>query len=133
MYNSKLYFHFVGIGGVGMSSIAEILLGLGFKISGSDLKCGLSCKRLQKLGAVISEGHRAEKSGQSTITRRSFVQTAALFSGGMFGMPLWAAMRYCKDTVLSRFREQAKVIDARVAAGIEQNRKSQASLFFEDA
>ena len=72
-------------------------------------------------------------SGQSTITRRSFVQTAALFSGGMFGMPLWAAMRYCKDTVLSRFREQAKDIDARVAAGIEQNRKSQASLFFEDA
>ena len=59
MYNSKLYFHFVGIGGVGMSSIAEILLGLGFRISGSDLKCGAACKRLTKLGAKISEGHSA--------------------------------------------------------------------------
>jgi UDP-N-acetylmuramate--alanine ligase len=60
MYNTKLYFHFVGIGGVGMSGIAEILIDLGFRISGSDLKCGDSCKRLQRLGALIKEGHAAQ-------------------------------------------------------------------------
>jgi UDP-N-acetylmuramate--alanine ligase len=52
--------HFVGIGGVGMSGIAEVLLNLGYKISGSDLKRSLLTDRLATLGASIFEGHRPE-------------------------------------------------------------------------
>ena len=52
--------HFVGIGGIGMSGIAEVLLNLGYKISGSDLKPSLVTDRLATLGATIFEGHRAE-------------------------------------------------------------------------
>jgi UDP-N-acetylmuramate--alanine ligase len=52
--------HFVGIGGIGMSGIAEVLLNLGYKVSGSDLKSSPITQRLSSLGAAISEGHRAE-------------------------------------------------------------------------
>src|SRR2546427_5056645 len=52
--------HFVGIGGIGMSGIAEVLLNLGYKISGSDLKRSLVTERLQNLGAVVFEGHATE-------------------------------------------------------------------------
>ena len=52
--------HFVGIGGIGMSGIAEVLLNLGFKVSGSDLRRSAVTDRLAKLGATIYEGHRAE-------------------------------------------------------------------------
>src|SRR5579859_817009 len=52
--------HFVGIGGIGMSGIAEVLLNLGYKISGSDLKRSSVTDRLKSLGATVFEGHRAE-------------------------------------------------------------------------
>ena len=52
--------HFVGIGGIGMSGIAEVLLNLGYKISGSDLKRSPVTDRLKSLGATIFEGHQAE-------------------------------------------------------------------------
>ena len=52
--------HFVGIGGIGMSGIAEVLLNLGYKISGSDLKQSAVTDRLRALGAIVSEGHSAE-------------------------------------------------------------------------
>ncbi len=52
--------HFVGIGGIGMSGIAEVLLNLGFKVSGSDLKPSAVTARLAELGAVISSEHRPE-------------------------------------------------------------------------
>jgi UDP-N-acetylmuramate--alanine ligase len=52
--------HMVGIGGIGMSGIAEVLLTLGYSVSGSDLKASAITDRLRKLGATISEGHRAE-------------------------------------------------------------------------
>src|SRR5215471_5187355 len=52
--------HFVGIGGIGMSGIAEVLLNLGYKVFGSDLKSSPVTERLAGLGAVIFEGHRAE-------------------------------------------------------------------------
>lgn len=52
--------HFVGIGGIGMSGIAEVLLNLGFKVSGSDLKASPVTDRLKSLGANIHIGHRAE-------------------------------------------------------------------------
>jgi UDP-N-acetylmuramate--alanine ligase len=51
--------HFVGIGGIGMSGIAEVLLNLGYKISGSDLKSSAVTQRLASLGATIHDGHAA--------------------------------------------------------------------------
>ena len=48
--------HFVGIGGIGMSGIAEVLLNLGYKISGSDSQLSDTTLRLQKLGAVVASG-----------------------------------------------------------------------------
>jgi len=51
--------HFIGIGGIGMSSIAEILLNLGYPVSGSDLKRSPVTERLCSLGATIFEGHAA--------------------------------------------------------------------------
>ncbi|HUQ49438.1 MAG TPA: UDP-N-acetylmuramate--L-alanine ligase [Terriglobales bacterium] len=52
--------HFVGIGGIGMSGIAEVLLNLGYKVSGSDLKDSTVTERLKRLGATIYIGHKAE-------------------------------------------------------------------------
>ena len=52
--------HFVGIGGIGMSGIAEVLLNLGYQISGSDLKRSAVTDRLKSLGTTIFEDHRAE-------------------------------------------------------------------------
>ncbi|SMC88524.1 UDP-N-acetylmuramate--L-alanine ligase [Primorskyibacter flagellatus] len=52
--------HFVGIGGIGMSGIAEVLLNLGYTVQGSDLKASKITDRLKDLGAVIFEGQRAE-------------------------------------------------------------------------
>jgi len=52
--------HFVGIGGIGMSGIAEVLLNLGYKVSGSDLRTSPVTQRLAGLGAQTFEGHRAE-------------------------------------------------------------------------
>src|SRR6202790_3475414 len=51
--------HFVGIGGIGMSGIAEVLLNLGYQVSGSDVKLSPTTDRLAKLGARIFEGHAA--------------------------------------------------------------------------
>jgi UDP-N-acetylmuramate--alanine ligase len=65
MYNPKLHFHFSGIGGSGMSGLAEILLNLGFKVSGSDLKLSATTERLQKLGALVFQGHAASNLSES--------------------------------------------------------------------
>ena len=51
--------HFVGIGGIGMSGIAEVLLNLGYKVSGSDLRRSAITDRLAARGAMIFEGHEA--------------------------------------------------------------------------
>jgi UDP-N-acetylmuramate--alanine ligase len=52
--------HFVGIGGAGMSGIAEVLLNLDFKVSGSDLAKNAITKRLTDFGAKIYQGHATE-------------------------------------------------------------------------
>ena len=66
--------HFVGIGGIGMSGIAEVLLNLGYKVSGSDLKTSGVTQRLGDLGAAIFEGHRAENiSGAEVVVTSSAI------------------------------------------------------------
>ena len=52
--------HFVGIGGIGMSGIAEVMLTLGYKVTGSDIKDSANVQRLREKGAVIHIGHAAE-------------------------------------------------------------------------
>jgi UDP-N-acetylmuramate--alanine ligase len=59
MFFKPQHLHFVGIGGIGMSGIAEVLLNLGYEISGSDLKLSPTTDRLVSLGARIFEGHAA--------------------------------------------------------------------------
>jgi len=60
MYQHDYHIHFVGIGGIGMSGIAELLLNLGYTISGSDLKLSHITDRLKAKGAVIYKGHAKE-------------------------------------------------------------------------
>jgi UDP-N-acetylmuramate--alanine ligase len=59
--------HFVGIGGVGMAGIAEVLISLGYQVQGSDLKPGASTARLARLGAAIQIGHKAEHLGSADV------------------------------------------------------------------
>lgn len=60
MFKKYKHIHFVGIGGIGMSGIAEVLINLGYKVSGSDLKSGETTRRLKRLGARISYCHKRE-------------------------------------------------------------------------
>src|SRR6202040_2865493 len=59
--------HFVGIGGIGMSGIAEVLLNLGYKVSGSDLKSSAVTQRLAGLGATVFEGHQSKNVGGAEV------------------------------------------------------------------
>jgi UDP-N-acetylmuramate--alanine ligase len=59
--------HFVGIGGSGMSGIAEVLINLGFSVSGSDLNVNDTTRRLTKFGALVHQGHAAENLGAADV------------------------------------------------------------------
>ena len=59
--------HFVGIGGIGMSGIAEVLLNLGYTVQGSDLKRSKITERLEGLGATVFEGQRAENLDDAAV------------------------------------------------------------------
>ncbi|MFO8031917.1 MAG: UDP-N-acetylmuramate--L-alanine ligase [Desulfohalobiaceae bacterium] len=63
--------HMVGIGGAGMSGIAEVLLNLGYRVSGSDLAENEAVKRLKGLGAVIYQGHAADNLQQAEVLVKS--------------------------------------------------------------
>jgi UDP-N-acetylmuramate--alanine ligase len=60
MYRKKYHIFFVGIGGIGMSGIAELLLNLGYRVSGSDIAMSDVTERLRRLGGEIYQGHCAE-------------------------------------------------------------------------
>ncbi len=77
MFATSQHAHFVGIGGIGMSGIAEILLSLGMKVSGSDLRRSPVTDRLAQLGATIYEGHAAANvSGATVVVTSSAVHAA---------------------------------------------------------
>jgi UDP-N-acetylmuramate--alanine ligase len=61
MFRKIHHIHFVGIGGSGMNGIAEILLNLGYRVSGSDLSASEQTRRLSELGGRIYVGHKAEQ------------------------------------------------------------------------
>jgi UDP-N-acetylmuramate--alanine ligase len=67
--------HFVGIGGTGMSGIAEVVLNLGYKVSGSDMAATPVTDRLRELGGIVSIGHDAENvKGASVVVISSAVR-----------------------------------------------------------
>ncbi len=74
MFFKPQHVHFVGIGGIGMSGIAEVLLNLGYQVSGSDLRLTPITERLAKLGATIHQGHTAE----NVTGAKAVVVTSAL-------------------------------------------------------
>src|SRR3954468_18753765 len=59
--------HFVGIGGIGMLGIAEVLHNLGYRVQGSDLADGANTRRLAELGIRVHIGHRAENLGDASV------------------------------------------------------------------
>ncbi|MDT8441653.1 MAG: UDP-N-acetylmuramate--L-alanine ligase [Desulfuromonadales bacterium] len=67
MYGKIQKIHFVGIGGIGMSGIAEVLLNLGYQVSGSDLRASDITRRLTDLGGIIAYGHRAENLAEADV------------------------------------------------------------------
>ncbi len=77
MFATSQHAHFIGIGGIGMSGIAEILLNLGMKVSGSDLRRGPVTDRLATLGATIYEGHDAANVANATVVVTSSAVNAA--------------------------------------------------------
>ncbi len=77
MFFQPQHVHFVGIGGIGMSGIAEVLLSLGYQVSGSDVKLSPITDRLAALGATIYLGHKAE----NVAGAKAVVVTSALDTG----------------------------------------------------
>src|SRR5713101_1821911 len=65
MFRRIQHVHFVGIGGIGMSGIAEVLVNLGFRVSGSDAKRSSVTDRLQQMGIDFAEGHNGENVGHA--------------------------------------------------------------------
>src|SRR5450432_4786780 len=61
--------HFVGIGGIGMSGIAEVLCNLGYTVQGSDLSESANVKRLRDKGIIVTIGHKAENVAGADVLR----------------------------------------------------------------
>ena len=66
--------HFIGIGGVSMSGLAEILMGMGYEISGSDIEISKFTEKLNSLGANVYRNHDSDKMGKPDLV----VYTAAI-------------------------------------------------------
>jgi len=66
-YRKLKHIHMVGIGGTGMNGIAEVLLNLGYTVSGSDIQENEATQRLARLGALIAYGHRPENVGGADV------------------------------------------------------------------
>ena len=91
MFLKPQQLHFTGIGGIGMSGIAEILLNLGYQITGSDVKLTPITERLQSLGAKVYEGHAAENiDGAKALVVTSAVdaQNPELVEARRLGIPV---------------------------------------------
>jgi UDP-N-acetylmuramate--alanine ligase len=102
MFAKKQRVHFIGIGGIGMSGIAEILLTLGYTVTGSDLRRSSTTDRLEILGATVMEGHRAENVSGADVV----VTTSAVSSGN----PEVQAARRQKIPVIPRAEMLAELM-----------------------
>ncbi len=111
MFSSIKKLHFVGIGGIGMSGIAEILLDEGFKISGSDNALTEVTERLQHLGAEVFEGH---KTGNIKDDVDALVYSSAVMSDN----PEVVEARRRKIPVIRRAEMLAEVMRLKYGIGI---------------
>src|SRR5512141_1172797 len=103
MYRKGLPIHFIGIGGIGMSGIAELLLNLGYKVSGSDQKVSDLTNRLEGLGATIFSGHDAAHVMEADVV----VVSSAISEENP---ELAAARRYPKVPVIRRAEMLAELM-----------------------
>ena len=71
MFRPFQHIHFIGIGGIGMSGIAEVLANLGFRVTGSDQKKSEVTARLEALKVEVTEGHDAKNVGDAHVVVRS--------------------------------------------------------------
>jgi UDP-N-acetylmuramate--alanine ligase len=102
MFATQQHAHFIGIGGIGMSGIAEILLNLGLEVSGSDLKRSAVTDRLAKLGATVYEGHNAANIAGATVVVTSSAVNAR--------NPEVIAAHACKIPVIQRAEMLAELM-----------------------
>lgn len=93
--DNPCHLYFVGLGGIGMSAIAEVLLKRGYKISGSDLNESSTLQALKKLGATVFMGHEARHILESEVVIDAVVMSSAIKSGNpelvaarMMGIPV---------------------------------------------
>ncbi len=111
MFSSIKKIHFVGIGGIGMSGIAEILLDQGFSVSGSDRALSEVTERLRSLGAKIFEGHKAENIA-------SDVDTLVYSSAVVMDNPEVAEAQRRKIPIVRRAEMLAEVMRLKYGIGI---------------
>ncbi|HTR81527.1 MAG TPA: UDP-N-acetylmuramate--L-alanine ligase [Bacteroidota bacterium] len=111
MFSSIKKIHFVGIGGIGMSGIAEILLDQGFSVSGSDRSLSEVTERLQSLGATIFEGHKS-----ANVARD--VDTLVYSSAVMLENPEVAEAKSRKIPIVRRAEMLAEVMRLKYGIGI---------------
>ncbi len=91
MFFKPQHVHFTGIGGIGMSGLAEVLLNLGYRITGSDLRLSPVTERLQKLGATVYEGHSArniEGAKAVVVTSAATADNLELVAARNAGIPI---------------------------------------------
>ena len=81
LFASSHRIHFIGIGGIGMSGIAEILLTMGYVVSGSDLKRSSVTERLAGMGATIYKGHAAQNTASADVVVTSSAVAATNLRG----------------------------------------------------
>lgn len=103
MYRTRIqHNHFVGIGGIGMSGIAEVLINLGYEVSGSDMKESANTKRLRELGATIHIGH-----DEGNLAQADVVVISSAIKGGN---PEVVAARRRKIPVIRRAEMLAELM-----------------------
>jgi len=102
--------HFVGIGGVGMGGIAEVLINLGYQVQGSDIRHGRVTQRLESLGASIAIGHAAENVGAADV----IVVSSAVSAGN----PEIVAARQRRLPVVQRAEMLAELMRFRYAIAV---------------
>ena len=101
--NPKYHYHFIGIGGIGMSGLAELLVRQGFEVSGSDMAESAITRRLEGLGVRVFLGHRPENLGEARVV----VHTTAVKEDN----PELAAARAGGRQILRRGEMQARLME----------------------
>ncbi len=111
MFSSIKKIHFVGIGGIGMSGIAEILLDQGFQVSGSDKSLSDVTERLEVLGAKVYEGHKSENIAED-------VDTLVYSSAVQFDNPELLEAQKRKIPIVRRAEMLAEVMRLKYGIGV---------------